>query len=77
MPDKPPAILPLKTAIRALVAAVEVGQVNSEQRRLLEYAKQALGDPHELACRHENTFYEVGDVLVCQDCRAVLEPSSR
>lgn len=70
MADKKPDFV---TAVRAVIAAIETGNgFNSEQARLLQYAKAALGDGHEPACPHHNTFYEEGDVLTCQDCRAVL-----
>ena len=67
----------LTDAVRMLVAVIEVGTINSEQHRLLQYVKAALGDEHEPFCIHANTAYEEGDVLVCQDCAAVLAPSSR
>ena len=67
-----------KTAeiVRALLDMFRVGQINSAQMQGIEVVKRLLGDPAVL-CRHENTAFEEGDVLVCQDCREVLEPSSR
>ena len=66
----------LTTAIRALIATVEAGTYNSAQARLLQYAKQAVGDGEGPVCLHEHTAYEntpaENDILVCQVCRARL-----
>ena len=66
----------LTDALRLLVTVIEVGTINSEQHRLLQYVKAVLGDEHEPFCAHANTAYESAyqedDVLVCQDCRVVL-----
>ena len=62
----------LTNAVRALVGVVEIGTVNSEQRRLLQVVKHELGDGPGPVCPHERSVYEEGDVLVCQDCRQRL-----
>ena len=59
-------------AVRLLVAVIEVGTINSEQHRMLQYVKAVLGDEHEPFCAHANSAYEEDNVLVCQDCRVVL-----
>ena len=64
-----------KTAeiVRALLGVFRVGQINSAQVQAIDVVKRLLGDPARL-CRHENTVYEEGDVLVCQDCRETITP---
>ena len=66
----------LGKAVRCLIAVIEAGPVNSAQLEAIQYVHVALGDIDRVPCPHSNTAYEEGDVLVCQDCRAVLEPSS-
>ena len=72
-----PTNVMLAQALRQFIAVIEAGAVNQEQRRLILQVRAALGDSRGLTCLHENTIYEEGDGLVCQDCREVLEPSSR
>ena len=64
----------LKGAIRALLTVFEAGSVNSEQRKALHAARVVIGDAHGNVCAHENMAFEAGDILICQDCRAVVTP---
>ena len=64
----------LRGALRAMLAVVEIGTVNSEQVKAIRVVRVILGDAHGSGCLHENTAYEEGDVLVCQDCRAIVTP---
>lgn len=66
-------VLTLAAAVRGIILAFEVGAINSSQRQALQRVKRLLGDNVE-ECHHENAVYEENDVLVCQDCRAVLPP---
>lgn len=62
-----------KGAVRALIIAFEVGTgLNTEQRKALHAVRVILGDAYGPGCDHENTVYEEGDRLVCQDCRTVV-----
>lgn len=58
--------------VRALLAVFEAGSLNSDQRRAIHNVRVLLGDAEGLGCAHENTAYEAGDALVCQECRQVL-----
>lgn len=62
-------------AVRALVAVIEGGAVNSEQKRLLQHVALALGDITAIECPHPSTAYEEGDRLICQECRADITPA--
>jgi len=59
-------------AVRALLAVIEVGNVNSEQRKAIHAVRVIIGDSHGVSCPHTNVVYEVGDVLICQDCQEVI-----
>lgn len=62
----------LRGTTRALLAVIELGSVNTEQRAALHNVRVTLGDAHGSGCAHESQAYEAGDVLVCQDCRESL-----
>ena len=57
---------------RGVLNVIEAGPVNGAQRRAIDRVRVILGDL-QLQCSHPNTVYEEGDVLVCQDCRMVLQ----
>ena len=60
----------LRGTVRALLLVFEGGALNTAQAKALYAVRVIIGDAHGSACAHENTAYEEGDVLVCQDCRA-------
>ena len=62
----------LRGAVRALLIVLENGTVNSEQRGAIHAVRVIIGDAHGSGCGHENTAYEGGDRLICQDCRRDL-----
>ena len=55
--------------IRATIAVFETGSLNTEQVKAIHALRVVLGDAYGLGCPHENTAYEQGDRLICQDCR--------
>ena len=59
--------------VRALLAVMESGSLNSEQVKALHAVRVIIGDVHGSNCQHENSVYEENDVLICQDCRAVIK----
>ena len=60
--------------VRAVLTVIEWGPVNSEQLKAIHAVRVILGDAYGSACPHENVAYEEGDVLICQDCRAIVTP---
>ena len=65
----------LTEIIRELLAVFEAGAINSAQRDRILGIRVLLGDAVE-RCLHPVSVYEEDDRLICQACRAVLEPSS-
>jgi len=59
-------------AVRALLVAMEAGEINTNQQTAIHTVRVIIGDAHGLGCPHENSVYEANDVLVCQDCREAL-----
>lgn len=74
--QKPTIIVPdtgiLAEAVRGLIAVIEAGSVNDQQRKAIQQVRLVLGDFTGSLCTHEHHAYEEGDVLVCQECREVL-----
>ena len=62
----------LAEAVRGLLAVFEAGTINDLQRKAIQQVRIVMGDFVGSLCAHENHAYEEGDVLVCQDCRAIL-----
>ena len=62
----------LKEAIYVLIEVFEAGALNSAQALALIRLRNLMGEANEL-CPHENTAYEEGDELICQDCRKKLK----
>ena len=58
--------------VRALLDVFEAGDLNTRQMAAIHQVRVILGDAEGLGCPHENTAFEKGDVLVCQDCREEL-----
>lgn len=67
----------LRGAVRGLLKVIEVGSVGSEQRKGIHAVRVIIGDAHGLNCAHENTVYEEGDRLICQDCRLDMTEAGR
>ena len=65
----------LRGAVRSLLTVIETGNLNSEQVAAIHAVRVIIGDRYGTACQHENTVYEEGDALVCQDCREVITPT--
>lgn len=66
----------LRGSVRALLAVLEASSLNTEQQRLMHQVRVIIGDAHGRGCPHENTVYEEGDRLICQDCREDVTPAS-
>ena len=67
----------MKDAIRALLAVLEAGSLNSEQRVAIHHVRVVIGDAEGSGCPHELTVYEEGDRLICQACREDLTPEAK
>ncbi len=59
-------------AVRALLAVLDLGTLNTAQAKAMHAVRVVVGDAHGAGCDHRNTALEAGDVNTCLDCRAVL-----
>ena len=68
----------LRGVVRTLLRVIELGQVNSEQRRVIHAARVIIGAARGSGCAHgkdpdglyRNATYIQGDRLVCDLCGA-------